>query len=133
MRALLSICVAVIVLAGCGGGGGLSTQTNGSFGLFITDNFRQDYDHVWATVYRVALIDQVGASRTVFDGPGRVIDLRTLHDALGSRFAALGNFKSADVTYTSVRITIDPLMSLIPAGGSTATNTPLALPVGADG
>jgi hypothetical protein len=134
MRVLLSACFAVIVLAGCGGGG-LGTQTSsGSFGLFVTDNFRQDYDHVWATVFRLTLVDQIGASRTVFDDSnGRIIDIRTLHDAAGSRFAALGSFKSADVTYTIAKLAIGPTMALVPAGGTNAQIASLSPPVSGDG
>lgn len=111
--------LAAVAVAGCSGGGGSTGATRAT--VLLTDSPREDYAHVWATIYKVTLTPQDGsAAVTVFDNPsGALIDLRTLRDASGARYAFLS---SADVpagTYTGAVVTIAPKMQLI-ARGATA-------------
>ena len=89
-------CVA-FALAGCGGGsstfvGGTSGTGTSRAAIFLTDSPREDYGHIWATIYHVELVPQTGAAVAVFDDPaGKMVDLRRLRDDSGGRFSFLAN------------------------------------------
>lgn len=115
-----------VVVAGCGGGGGTSSGGNAQVGVFVTDSFRDDYTHVWATIFKVDLIDINSNVVNVFsDSTGVVIDLKTLRDATGQRFAFLSNSTIPAGTYTKAQVTLAPSLSLIPKGSATGTTLQL--------
>lgn len=128
--AALCLVAAAILFISCGGGG--STGASGDAGstaatartsqavVYLTDNFRDDYAHVWATVYHVDLIPQSGDSVTLFDSAaGLQIDLRTLRDSTGARFSFLGGTTVPQGAYTGVRVTIGATMQLFKTGATT--------------
>lgn len=114
--ALLGACL----LVGCGGGGvsSLSGATGGSrVAVLLTDSFREDYAHVWATIYRMELTSQSGSKVVLFDdSEGHQIDLKTLRDASGERFSFLGSATVPAGTYTGISVTVGPTMQLFRNG-----------------
>jgi Domain of unknown function (DUF4382)/Domain of unknown function (DUF5666) len=116
--AMISI-VTLTTVTGCGGGSGSNNNNNGGnpppsgtrarVSLLATDSFREDFDHVWATILKVELIPATGDAISLFDDPaGRQLDLKTLRDATGGRFAFLGDKTVAAGNYTGLRVTLGP-------------------------
>jgi hypothetical protein len=119
----------VVSIAGCGGGGGGATQNSatGRLQAFAADDFREDHQQIWATIYKVELLDASGAAVTVFeDAVGKSMDLQLLHDNTGPRFAFLSDVAIAVGTYTQVRLTMGPEITRFPVGSTTGIKTPLA-------
>lgn len=119
---------AVISVAGCGGGGG-GTQSGGTGRLqaFAADDFRDDHQQIWATIYKVELLDASGAAVTVFeDAVGKSMDLQLLHDNAGPRFAFLSDVAVPVGTYNQVRLTMGPEITRFPVGSTTGVKTPFA-------
>src|SRR5204863_4256038 len=96
MSRFFRLCAVCLLLpmfaAGCGGGGGGSSLTSNGrtaeVAVFSTDSFRDDFDQVWVTVYKLELLDSAGNADTLFsDDAGKVLDLRTLLDTAVDRFA----------------------------------------------
>src|SRR6185503_10564722 len=86
-----------------------------------------DFSHVWTTIYRVELVPASGAVEVVFDDPaGRVIDLKTLRDAGGARFAFLSHDNVAAATYTGAKVTVDGNMNLVPNGSVEGSGYPVS-------
>jgi hypothetical protein len=119
---------AVVSIAGCGGGGGGTTSGGtGRLQAFAADDFRDDHHQVWATIYKVELLDATGAAVTVFDDAvGKSMDLQQLHDNAGPRFAFLSDVAIAVGTYTQVRLTMGPEITRFPVGSTTGIKTPFA-------
>lgn len=118
MRLSNLILLAGLALAaiGCGGGGAGGGGSTASGPLFMTDSL-DNRDHVWVTVKKVALTGASGAATVFDDSAGKTIDLKTLRDASGQRFAFLGNAPSG--TWTGVSVTVDKTVVLFPAGSGT--------------
>jgi hypothetical protein len=116
--------VGAISLVGCGGGG-TSTVIPGAsrVAVLVTDSPREDFAHVWATIYHVELTPTAGgAAVVVFDNPAGVqIDLKTLRDASGARYAFLSGADVPAGSYSGVNVTIGSTMQLIPKGATTGT------------
>ena len=119
---------AVVSIAGCGGsGGGTPTAGTGRLQAFAADDFRDDHQQIWATIYKVELLDASGAAVTVFDDVvGKSMDLQLLHDNAGPRFAFLSDVAIAVGTYTQVRLTMGPEITRFPVGSTTGIKTPFA-------
>lgn len=119
---------AVVSIAGCGGGGGGTTSGGtGRLQAFAADDFRDDHQQIWATIYKVELLDATGAAVTVFDDAvGKSMDLQQLHDNAGPRFAFLSDVAIAIGTYTQVRLTMGPEITRFPVGSTTGVKTPFA-------
>ena len=119
---------AVVSIAGCGGsGGGTPTAGTGRLQAFAADDFRDDHQQIWATIYKVELLDASGAAVTVFeDAVGKSMDLQLLHDNAGPRFAFLSDVAIAVGTYTQVRLTMGPEITRFPVGSTTGIKTPFA-------
>ena len=119
---------AVVSIAGCGGGGGGTTSGGtGRLQAFAADDFRDDHHQIWATIYKVELLDASGAAVTVFeDAVGKSMDLQQLHDNAGPRFAFLSDVAIAVGTYTQVRLTMGPDITRFPVGSTTGIKTPFA-------
>jgi hypothetical protein len=102
------------LLAGCGGGGAGGATAFGP--MFITDDLG-DHDHVWVTVHRVSLAGN-GGVEVVYDNPaGASVDLASLQDATGGRFAFCAMVPEG--VYTSVTFTLDKDLVLFEQGSST--------------
>ena len=135
--------VGALGLAGCGGGGGSSPLSSAPpplqtasavVGVFATDSFSEAYDHVWVTIHRVEVESSNGTAQTVFDdAQGKTIDLKTLRDATGQRFALLGAGKIDSSTATGIKVTLDNGVLLFPAGASSGQATPVDDAVAHDG
>ena len=118
---------AVVSIAGCGGGGGSKTGGTGRLQAFAADDFRDDHQQIWATIYKVELLDASGVAVTVFeDTVGKSMDLQLLHDNAGPRFAFLSDITIAAGTYTQVRLTMGPEITRFPKGSTTGVKTPFA-------
>lgn len=119
-RILLTLSLTAIALAGCGGGGGSTNVFGGQrVDTYVTDTFRDDFDHVWVRIYRVVLNGPTPA--TLFDDPnGRVIDLRTLRDASGERYLFLDTAEAESAVYSDLSVTLDKSLSIVPAGANAA-------------
>ena len=122
----LSIALGALALAGCGGGGsvGSSGVTGSRATILVTDSPREDYGHVWATIYHVELTPQGGgAPVVVFDNSaGVTLDLKTLRDASGSRYSFLSSASVPAGTYTGASVTVGSTMQLIKTGQTTGTS-----------
>ena len=118
-------------LTGCGGSGSGSTLTGASATsratVILTDSFREDFGHVWATIYHVELTPQTGGAAVVlFDAPaGRQIDLKTLRDASGARYAFLANATIPSGTYTGIKTTIGATLQLFKSGVASGNPIPV--------
>jgi hypothetical protein len=118
---------AVVSIAGCGGGGGSKTGGTGRLQAFAADDFRDDHQQIWATIYKVELLDASGAAVTVFeDTVGKSMDLQLLHDNAGPRFAFLSDVAIAVGTYSQVRLTMGPEITRFPKGSAAGVKTPFA-------
>lgn len=121
---ILAAMATTIALTGCGGGG--TPTASGGTGratILITDSFREDFSQVWATIYKVELVSDGGSTVTVFeDATGKQIDLKTLRDSTGARYAFLSSASVPAGTYMGVKVTVGPTMSLIKSGSTTATS-----------
>ena len=119
---LLTILLGMLaILAGCGGGGGGSAggPAPATVSTFATDSINDDYSHVWVTVHKVTL---EGANDIVIfnDATGRLMDLKTLRDAAGARYAFLDDSAITPATYAAVRVELDEDLSLVPTGSNVA-------------
>lgn len=133
----LSLLIGALALSGCGGGGSSAGSSSSRAAVLITDSFREDFGHVWATIYHVELVPQGGGAAVVlFDDPtGRLIDLKTLRDASGARYSFLGSATIPDGTYTGVNITIGSTMQLFKNGVASGDPIPVdsSVPVDSNG
>lgn len=130
MKRLVAICAlaSVVLAAGCGGGGSGSGAATGSgrATVLLTDSVREDFAHVWTTIYKVELVSDSGSTVALFDDTsGRQIDLKTLRDASGERFSFLGSASIPEGTYTGVKVTIAETMQLFKNGA--AVGDPLSV------
>jgi hypothetical protein len=76
------------------------------------------HDHVWVTITKVTLTNSTGGTVDVFnDSTGTTVDLKTLSDGGGQRFAFLGKVRTG--TYTAVSITVDKDLVLFSDGSTT--------------
>jgi hypothetical protein len=120
-----------LALTGCNGGSSASpaslTGNTSRAAVYLTDAFREDFAHVWATIYRVELIPQDGSAAVVVfeDTSGRQIDLKTLRDANGERYSFLNSASVPAGVYTGVNVTVGSTMQLMKNG--TTVGDPLAV------
>lgn len=123
---LLLTAAGIASIVGCGGGGGGSVSGTGRAAVLLTDGFREDFGHVWATIYHFELTPQTGAPVVLFDDPtGRQIDLKTLRDSTGARFSFLGAGSIPAGTYTGFSITIGSTMQLFRNGVAVGNPIPV--------
>lgn len=117
---------AAALLVGCGGSGAGSPGGGGaaSTQVFAVDDMNSGFDHVWVTIDTISLTSAGGGSTTIFDATsqgGKVVDLRTLHDASGAKFLLLGGFNTPSGSYTGVNVTVASGLTVFPTGATTGT------------
>lgn len=119
---VLGAVVCAGVLAGCGSSGSSVSSVIGGTGrtaVLLTDSPREDYGHVWATLYHVELIPQSGSAVVLYDNAaGTQIDLKTLRDASGQRFSFLSSSSIPAGTYTGVNVSIGTTMQVVRNGAN---------------
>ncbi len=131
-----AILTAPVLITGCGGGGSASGPVGAgrSVSVFATDSPREDFDHVWTTIHRIEVIDASGHSQAVMDDAvGETIDLKTLRDSQGQRFALLTSARVGSAPLAGVRVTIGKTLTLVPRGSSAGASMPVADDVPRDG
>lgn len=124
----------ILSLLGCGGGGG-SSAASATLGLYLTDSFRSDYDHVWMTLHKVELRSTAnGAFVTSFDSPtGEIFDAKRLRDVSGERFSFLGVGEVPPGTYDAIRVTLANEVVLVPTGSTNGQTYNFAASLPRDG
>ncbi len=94
-----------------------------------TTDAAKTYNHIWATILKVELIDSGDNKATTVweDAGGMTVDLQTLHDKNGRRFALI---TSAAVpsgrSYERVRLTLGNGFELFTPGSETGTIAPIS-------
>ena len=130
MKRLLMIgsILGAALLAGCGGGTtGTALTGAGRASILLTDSPREDYAHIWATIYHVEILAQSGAPVVLFDdAAGKLIDLRTLFDAAGQRFSFLGSSALPAGTYTGINVSVGATMQLFKNGIASGDPIPVS-------
>jgi hypothetical protein len=120
-------------LTGCGSGsapGGSRARTN----VFLTDGPREDFSHIWTTIYKVTLTPQDGSTPvTVFESAtGTLIDLKTLRDASGERYSFLSSASVPAGIYSGAVVTVGSSMQLIKSGQTAGTDLPVDASIATD-
>jgi len=114
-RQLIPLLALTYVAVGCGGSGNSEPTTSGA--VFITDSL-DTHDHVWVVITKITLTSATGATVDVFnDSDGKTVDLKTLRDPAGERYAFFGKVRSG--SYTAVMVTVDKDLVLFESGSST--------------
>ncbi len=77
-------------------------------GVFVTGGAPSGYAHAWVTIHKIEVVDTAEKAATIWeDRDGQAIDLGTLKDAVGARYALI---TSASVpsgrAHTRIRITL---------------------------
>lgn len=131
-RNRFSLCLSLTALGaltlsvvGCSGSGASEeSSSRARTSIYVTDGPREDYAHVWATIYKVILTPQDGTAAVLAfeSAEGVLIDLKTLRDASGERYAFLSSTSVPAGTYTGATVTIGSTMQLIKSGQSTGTD-----------
>lgn len=104
-----------VFLAGCGGSGNSEPPSTGA--VFMTDSL-DGHDHVWIAVTKVTFTNDTGGTVDAYSrDDAMTVDVKTLRDGSGGRFAFLGKVRSD--MYTSVTVRVDKDLALF-AAGSTA-------------
>ncbi len=119
LLSLIAVLTAILGFA-CGGGGSSGGAGSSGVGLFLTDTFRDDYDHVYLTLHKVEYRNaSTGQFTTAWESStGVVIDAKRLRDLSGERYAFLALSSLAAASYDAVRITLGPETTLVPAGNT---------------
>ncbi len=138
MRRTFAFCsvAGVLALVGCSGANSVAPSGGSRVAVLITDSFREDFAHVWATIYHVDLVSQSGATIPLFDDTaGHQIDLKTLRDAAGARFSFLGSTTIPAGTYTAIKVTVGSTMQLFQNGVAVGNPLPVdsSIPTDASG
>ncbi len=115
----LFIGILALVAVGCGGGGGGATSIGGggtaTLSVYASDSLNTDYRQVWVKLHRISVGD-----RTVFSSiPGKVLDLKSLRDAGGARFAFLDDSTLPAGRHDDVKVELDKELTLVPVGSTT--------------
>lgn len=132
MKRGLAVCalLGTTALIGCGGSGGSTSLTPtsgaGRAAVLLADSPNDDYSHVWATIYHAELVPATGtnggANVVLYDNAAGIqVDLRTLRDATGARFAFLSSAAVPAGTYTAIKVTLGTTIQLIKTGATAGT------------
>jgi hypothetical protein len=145
-RALLFALGTAVMSSGCGGGDGNSFNSNsvlnnpngaasnapkapnsGDLGVFLTDNSKGKFDHVWIAVKKIDLKLAAGGMRTVFeDSRGVGVDLSALRDESGPKYRFINALTLPVGTYVGAQVTLAKNAILFPAKSTSGNPVPFA-------
>lgn len=104
------------IMAGCGGGGSTSSTTRG-VDIYVTDQFVDQYSHVWVTLQSIAIGDGKTFTDVYSATTGKTIDIVSLKDTA----ELLSSIQLADTRYTHIRVTYFDMVTLVDASGTSTT------------
>lgn len=103
------------ILAGCGGGS--TSATTRGVDIYVTDQFVDQYSHVWVTLQSIAVGDGKTFTDVYSATTGKTIDIVSLKDTA----ELLSSIQLADTRYTHIRVTYSDTVTLVDAGGTSTT------------
>ncbi len=119
MKKILGFVAALALLAGCGGGGGSPVSAAAIINTFATDSINDDFSQVWVKIHKIEIVGTTRA--TLFDdAAGKIINLKTLRDAIGAKYSLMDSAGASPGAYTQAVVTLDRELSLVPKGSTTA-------------
>lgn len=104
------------IMAGCGGGGSTSSTTRG-VDIYVTDQFVDQYSHVWVTLQSIAIGDGKTFTDVYSATTGKTIDIVSLKDTA----ELLSSIQLSDTRYTHIRVTYSDTVTLVDASGASTT------------
>ena len=131
LMALLATVLALPVVIGCGSGGsgGTSGSSIGGGGsrspvnIYVTDAFSKDYSQVLVTLYKIEASTDGKTFQTLFsDSNGITLDLASY----AGKAELVESAMIPTGTYTQVRVTIGDHITLVPKGGGSSIDAPVA-------
>ena len=102
-------------LAGCGGGS--TPATTRGVDIYVTDQFADQYSHVWVTLQSIAVGDGKTFTDVYSATTGKTIDIVSLKDTA----ELLSSIQLADTRYTHIRVTYSDTVTLVDASGTSTT------------
>ena len=102
-------------VAGCGGGA--SQSTSRGVDIYVTDQFADDYSHVWVTLQSIAVGDGKTFTDVYTSSTGKVLDIVSLKDTA----ELLSSIQLPDTSYTHIRVTYSDTVTLVSAAGTSKT------------
>ena len=100
------------ILAGCGGGS--TSATTRGVDIYVTDQFADQYSHVWVTLQSIAIGDGKTFTDVYSATTGKTIDIVSLKDTA----ELLSSIQLADTRYTHIRVTYSDTVTLVDASGT---------------
>lgn len=100
------------ILAGCGGGS--TSSTTRGVDIYVTDQFVDQYSHVWVTLQSIAIGDGKTFTDVYSATTGKTIDIVSLKDTA----ELLSSIQLADTRYTHIRVTYSDTVTLVDAAGT---------------
>ena len=99
------------ILAGCGGGS--TSATTRGVDIYVTDQFADQYSHVWVTLQSIAIGDGKTFTDVYSATTGKTIDIVSLKDTA----ELLSSIQLNDESYTHIRVTYADTVTLVDASG----------------
>ena len=100
------------IMAGCGGGS--TSSTTRGVDIYVTDQFADQYSHVWVTLQSIAIGDGKTFTDVYSATTGKTIDIVSLKDTA----ELLSSIQLADTRYTHIRVTYSDTVTLVDASGT---------------
>ena len=100
------------ILAGCGGGS--TSATTRGVDIYVTDQFADQYSHVWVTLQSIAIGDGKTFTDVYSAKTGKTIDIVSLKDTA----ELLSSIQLNDESYTHIRVTYADTVTLVDASGT---------------
>jgi hypothetical protein len=108
---------ALFAASGCGGGGDGGLGGSAPLNIFLTDDLGE-HESVWVRIHSVHLATSGGEVRVFNSQEGHVVDLRSLRDEQGGRFAFLTRSGIAPGVYTGARVALGQDVTLVTPGAT---------------
>jgi len=122
------LAAAAAVAAGCGGGGsagGTAAPATKRVGFFVSST-AGTFSHVWVNIKQAALIGPTAKATLFTSAAGKTIDLASLNQSGTKLFAALGVGSVPQANFSTVQITVDNSVTVIPQGATQGTKNTFA-------